>query len=38
MGSGWMWVDLEETCGGHREFDLAVLASTSQEGTVRPFT
>jgi Ser/Thr protein kinase RdoA (MazF antagonist) len=24
-GSGWLWVDLEETCRGPREFDLAVL-------------
>ena len=25
-GAGWLWVDLEETCRGPREFDLAVLA------------
>ena len=24
-GSGWLWMDLEETCRGPREFDLAVL-------------
>jgi hypothetical protein len=24
-GPGWLWVDLEETCRGPREFDLAVL-------------
>jgi Phosphotransferase enzyme family len=25
-GSGWLWIDLEETCRGPRAFDLAVLA------------
>ena len=28
-GRGWTWIDLEETCSGPREFDLAVLASSS---------
>ena len=25
-GSGWLWIDLEETCHGPRAFDLAVVA------------
>jgi hypothetical protein len=25
-GSGWLWIDLEETCRGPRAFDLGVLA------------
>jgi hypothetical protein len=29
-GSGWLWTDLEETCRGPREFDLAVLARSQQ--------
>ena len=28
-GDGWVWTDLEETCRGPREFDLAVLAAAS---------
>lgn len=27
--TGWAWIDLEETCRGPREFDLAVLASSA---------
>lgn len=40
--SGWTWIDLEETCSGPREFDLAVMiASTAglaldELGTLSP--
>jgi hypothetical protein len=27
-GAGWLWTDLEETCRGPREFDLAVMAGS----------
>jgi hypothetical protein len=27
-GADWIWIDLEETCRGPREFDLAVLAAS----------
>lgn len=30
-GTGWLWIDLEETCRGPREFDLAVLPDTQGE-------
>ncbi len=31
-GGGWRWTDLEETCRGPREFDLAVLARHAGAG------
>lgn len=31
-GTGWLWIDLEETCRGPREWDLAVLARGAASG------
>jgi Ser/Thr protein kinase RdoA (MazF antagonist) len=31
--TGWLWTDLEETCRGPREFDLAVMAGSLGPGS-----
>lgn len=35
-GSGWAWIDLEETCSGPPEFDLAIMIASTGGGSWAP--
>ncbi len=37
-GGEWLWIDLEETCSGPPEFDLAVLAGSQRDGGLAALT